>query len=106
MVKLRLSLLVLTMTACFFGNEAQAQRYLSDFDSSLFVRDTLRTFMKRFENLRFSGYIQPQFQIAQTPGTQSFNGGNFSTYSRSRFMLRRARVRIDYFLPTEDNYPK
>jgi hypothetical protein len=106
MVKLRLSLLVLVVTACIFGNEARAQRYLSDFDSSLFVRDTLRTFMKRFENLRFSGYIQPQFQTAQAPGTQSYNGGNFSTYSRNRFMLRRARVRIDYFLPTEDSYPK
>lgn len=83
-----------------------SQRYLSDLDSSLFIRDTLKTFMKRFENLRFSGYIQPQFQLATKQGAPSYNGGNFSAFSRSRFMLRRARVRIDYFLPTEDNYPK
>lgn len=106
MVKLRLSLMVLSLAGGLLTAEVKAQRYLSDFDSSLFVRDTLRSFMKRFENLRFSGYIQPQFQTAQEPGAPSYNGGNFSPYARSRFMLRRARVRIDYFLPTEDNYPK
>ena len=102
------SKLLLAFLVLFFLNNTTAfsQRYLSDFDSSLFVRDTLKTFMKRFENLRFNGYIQPQFQLATRQGAASYNGGNFSPYSRSRFMLRRARIRVDYFLPTADNYPK
>jgi hypothetical protein len=83
-----------------------SQRYLSDFDSSLFVKDTLIPFMKRFENLRITGYIQPQFQVAQEKGAGSYNGGDFSPHSNNRFMLRRARVKIDYFIPTEDGYPK
>lgn len=99
--------IILVVLAIFFvATPVFSQRYLSDFDSSLFVRDTLKSFIKRFDNLRFSGYIQPQFQLATKQGAPSYNGGNFSTYSRSRFMLRRARVRIDYFLPTADNYPK
>lgn len=82
------------------------QRYLADLDSSLFVKDTLRPFLKRFENLRISGYMQPQFQVAQADGAQSFAGGNFSQFSRSRFMLRRARIKIDYLLTTKQNAPK
>jgi len=82
-----------------------SQRYLSDFDSLLFVKDTLRPVLKRFENLRITGYIQPQFQVAQRKGAGSYNGGDFAPQSDNRFMLRRARVKIDYFLATKDNYP-
>lgn len=83
-----------------------SQRYLSDFDSLLFVKDTLRPVLKRFENLRITGYIQPQFQVAETRGAQSYNGGDFSEHSDNRFMLRRARVKIDYFLASPDSLPK
>lgn len=83
-----------------------SQRYLSDFDSSLFIKDTLIPFLKRFENLRITGYLQPQFQVAQEKGAESYAGGDFSRHSNNRFMLRRARVKIDYFIPTVDGYPK
>ena len=82
--------------------EAFGQRYLTDYDSSLFIRDTLRPFLKRYENLHFSGYMQPQFQVAQQKGAASFAGGNFSQYSNNRFMIRRARVKLDYFLPAKN----
>ncbi len=51
---------------------------------------------RKFDHLRFSGYIQPQFQVAEEEGTKSFEGGDFSTKVSNRFMLRRSRVRIDY----------
>ncbi len=51
---------------------------------------------KNFEHLRFSGYIQPQFQIAQFKAAKSFEGGDFAARVSNRFMLRRSRVRIDY----------
>src|SRR5687768_17809813 len=79
-----------------------SQRYLADYDSSLFIRDTLRPFLKRYENLHFSAYMQPQFQVAQSKGVSSFAGGNFSEFTDNRFMLRRARVKIDYLLPAKD----
>lgn len=86
--------------------KSEGQRYLSDLDSSFFIKDTVRPVIKRFENLRITGYIQPQFQKAQADGAPSFTGGNFSQYSSSRFMLRRARIKIDYVLPSNLKYPK
>jgi hypothetical protein len=85
-----------------------SQRYLSDLDSSLlYLNDTVRPLIKRFENLHFSGYIQPQFQVADTEGAKTtFSGGDFGPHSKSRFMLRRARVKLDYLLVTIDAYPK
>lgn len=78
---------------------AFGQRYLSEYDSSLFIRDTLRGFLKRMENIQFSGYIQPQFQVAQQKGIDSYEGGNFGTNVNNRFMLRRARLKVDYRMP-------
>ena len=85
-----------------------SQRYLSDLDSSLlYLNDTVRPLIKRFENLHFSGYIQPQFQVADTEGAKTtFSGGDFPPHSNSRFMLRRARLKLDYLLVTDDAYPK
>jgi len=80
---------------------SHAQRFLSDYDSTLFIRDTVRPFLRRMENLHFSGYIQPQFQVIQTEGASTFGGGNFSEFSKSRFMLRRARMKIDYMVPAK-----
>jgi hypothetical protein len=51
---------------------------------------------KKFDHLRLSGYIQPQFQIAEIKGIKSFEGGDFGTQVSNRFMLRRSRIRIDY----------
>jgi hypothetical protein len=91
----------------FFSFSAYSQRYLSDLDSTLlYLKDTVRPLLKRFENLQFSGYIQPQFQLAETKGARSYNGGDFSQFSKSRFMLRRARVKLDYLLTTDERYPK
>ncbi|HEX8314716.1 MAG TPA: hypothetical protein VF609_06985, partial [Flavisolibacter sp.] len=59
---------------------AKAQRFLSDYDSTLFIRDTVVTTVRRFENLHFSGYMQPQFQVAQNEGIQSYEGGNFGEH--------------------------
>jgi|CXWL01.1.fsa_nt_gi hypothetical protein len=102
-------LLAKTFFTCFFtlflSITAFSQRYLADIDSSFFIKDTVRPLIKRFENLRITGYIQPQFQMAQSDGAPSYAGGNFSQYSSSRFMLRRARVKIEYILPSKLKYP-
>lgn len=92
--------------ALLFSLAAFSQRYLTDLDSSFFIKDTVRPFLKRFENIRISGYMQPQFQVAQADGAQSFEGGNFSQFSKSRFMLRRARLKVDYLLQSKDKFPK
>ncbi len=90
----------------FLSLAGYCQRYLADLDSSFFIKDTVRPFLKRFDNIRITGYMQPQFQVAQEDGTQSFEGGNFAQFSRSRFMLRRARIKIDYLLTSKEKFPK
>lgn len=97
---------LIVVVVMFNSVEVNSQRYLTDYDTSLFVKDTLRPILKRFENLRISGYIQPQFQVAESKGAESYNGGDFAEHANSRFMLRRARVKTDYFLVTHDSLPK
>lgn len=99
--------LAISMVIVLAADKANAQRFLADYDSTLFVRDTLKPLVRRFENIHLSGYIQPQFQVAQQKGAPSFEGGNFSEFSNSRFMLRRARVKVDYIIPSSiDHLPK
>lgn len=81
---------------------SHAQRFLSEYDSTLFIRDTVLTTVRRFENMQITGYMQPQFQVAQREGAQSYEGGNFGEHVNNRFMLRRARVKLDYILPSKD----
>jgi len=50
--------------------------------------------------------MQPQFQVAQSDGAPSFEGGNFSPFSRSRFMIREARLKTEYLLLQKDKLPK
>ena len=51
---------------------------------------------KKFDHIRISGYMQPQFQAAQTKGVKNFSGGDFAANVDNRFMLRRGRIRFDY----------
>ena len=60
---------------------------------------------KKFDHLRIGGYIQPQFQVAQSKGIKSFEGGDFASQVSNRFMLRRSRVRIDYVHFGKENQP-
>ncbi len=65
----------------------------------------LSSSLQKFEFLRISGYIQPQYQLGQTPGQLSFNGGDFSAASDNRFSVRRGRLRFDYAHFNDQNQP-
>lgn len=100
-------LLILSMFLQIIAENSWSQRFLSDYDSTLFMRDTVPNVVRRLENLHFSGYIQPQFQVTQQKGIASFEGGNFGEFADNRFMLRRARIKVDYLLPTKgSNFPQ
>jgi hypothetical protein len=106
MIKFWLRALSTLFAVFILHSTVHAQRYLTDIDSSFFIKDTVRPTIKRFENIIISGYMQPQFQVAESDGAPSFAGGNFSQHSQTRFMLRRARVKIDYLLKTKENFPQ
>ena len=92
-------ILLLATITVLISERSFSQRYLSEYDSALFIRDTVRPVVKRLENLYVTGYIQPQYQVAQKEGINSYEGGNFAEHASNRFMLRRARVRFDYRMP-------
>jgi hypothetical protein len=93
MLRKKLSFLAVILMLCQL---VHAQYLMDMVDTSKEMGKGLLAMYNRFDNIKFSGYIQPQFQIAQTNGAKSFAGGDFAANSNSRFMLRRSRVRIDY----------
>jgi hypothetical protein len=75
----------------------------------LWVQDT--TFVKelyimknKFQSLSFTGYLQIQYQKADSNGIASYNGGDFASASDSRYMIRRGRFRLDYERRTEEGF--
>lgn len=46
--------------------------------------------------IKFTGYIQSQFQVADSDGAKGFAGGDFAAGVHQRFHLRRARLKMNY----------
>lgn len=84
-------LLALMVTA-----SARAQFLMDMVDTTTETGKGLLNIYKKFDHLRFSGYIQPQFQWASAKGAPSYEGGDFAPRVNNRFMLRRSRIRLDY----------
>ena len=93
---------------CFllFSVPARSQYLMDMIDTSKLMGKEMLSMLTRFDRIRLSGYIQPQFQFIETKGAKSYNGGDYSTFSDNRFMLRRSRIRLDYARFSDKNLPK
>lgn len=78
------------------SQSVKSQFLMDMIDTTTEVGKSILDVSKRFDNIRISGYIQPQFQIAQSKGAKNFSGGDFAANVNNRFMLRRGRIRFDY----------
>lgn len=65
--------------------------------------DTMGTAINKLQSdlyilkkLKISGYVQAQYQIADTAGISSFAGGNFPAAVDNRFDVRRGRLKFTY----------
>jgi hypothetical protein len=58
--------------------------------------NALQTRVAILEKLKITGYIQMQWQKADTLGIASFAGGNFPATSDNRFNVRRGRIKFTY----------
>ncbi len=86
--------------------DASGQTLLNDLmDTSSSLSKGFLSLYQQYNWLRFSGYLQPQFQYAESKGAPSFNGGDFASNVDNRFMLRRGRMRIDYLRRNNEGYP-
>ena len=84
---------------------AQQQGSLSESSIDTTSQRALQSVVSKYEHVSISGYIQPQFQLAQTAGQRSFNAGDFLPGVNNRFGVRRGRLRIDYAHFDEQNRP-
>lgn len=62
-----------------------------------------RDMLQRFDHIRISGYMQPQFQATTSKGAHTYSGGDFAPQSDNRFMLRRGRLRFEYARTNKEN---
>ncbi len=93
MLRRKLLLLAVTVLAC----QAISAQYLMDMvDTSKDMGKGLLSLYTRLDKIRISGYIQPQFQVAQSKGAKGYAGGDFPDKSDNRFMLRRGRIKFEY----------
>jgi len=75
-------------------------------DTSKDVGKGILSIYKKYDRIKINGYIQPQFQVAESKGADAtYAGGDFSPNSNNRFMIRRGRVRFDYEHFGENNRP-
>lgn len=90
----------------FFSMAAHGQQKgsLMDFDTTVVKR--LLSTLKKYEYVGISGYIQPQYQVIQSDGAKSFNGGDYPANINNRFTLRRGRIRFDYAHFDKNNIPQ
>ena len=73
----------------FFYGFGSAQFLMDIVDTTTDLGKGMLAIYKKYDNLRISGYIQPQFQLAEDKGIRSFNGGDFGVNVNNRWMLRR-----------------
>lgn len=87
----------------FFAQVTSAQFLMDMIDTTKSLGKGMLNLYNRFDHIRITGYVQPQFQLAQQKGAKSFNGGDFAPLSNNRFMLRRSRIRFDYVRTNKQN---
>jgi hypothetical protein len=97
--------LVAIICLLFISTVSKAQFLMDMIDTTTNVGKGMFSMYKKYDALRFSGYIQPQFQLAESKGIESYAGGDFGKRVNNRFMLRRGRFRIDYGRYNKDQMP-
>lgn len=84
---------------------ARAQFLMDMIDTTTELGKGMFSMYKKYDALRFSGYIQPQFQYSSGKGAKSFAGGDFPAAVDNRFTLRRGRLRVDYERDNDNHMP-
>lgn len=58
--------------------------------------DKIKVELKEVKKIKVTGWVQTQYQWAQSSGAKTFDGGDFPINSNNRFMIRRGRVKFTY----------
>lgn len=81
-----------------FSNTTRAQEevQLTPMDSLGRVVQKIQSDVDILKKIKTSGYVQAQFQVADSVGVKSFAGGDFPANVDKRFAVRRGRFKIAY----------
>lgn len=63
---------------------------------------SLNASMDALKRIKVTGYIQAQYQIADSAGQASFAGGDFKSGVDKRFAVRRGRLKVAYASPQNE----
>lgn len=103
-----LILAILGCVLCLFFSpgKARGQLLMDMVDTTKELGRNMLSTLRRFDHIRISGYMQPQYQVASAEGAKNYSGGDFQPNSNNRFMLRRGRIRFDYAHFSNNNDPQ
>jgi len=88
--------ITVVLASLLLSVSAKAQFLMDMVDTSKDVGKGLLSIYKKFDHIRISGYMQPQYQVISEEGARSYSGGDFPPHSNNRFTLRRGRIKFEY----------
>jgi len=95
-------MIIATLLMMLLVTELRAQEVtitepvLSKEDSLGNELDQVKSDVGLLKKIKLTGYIQAQYQVADTSGIKSYAGGDFPTTSDKRFLVRRGRIKAAY----------
>ena len=90
----KLNLLATVLLA--FTVNAFAQESSTPIDTLAAYVQKMNTTVNTLSKIKITGYIQAQYQKADSMGIKSFSGGDFDAKTDNRFAVRRGRLKFAY----------
>jgi hypothetical protein len=94
--KAMILLAILLSEISAFAQEDQSAAIQQSADTLNAKIENVKSDLDFLKKLKISGYIQAQWQLADSSGISSFSGGNFPVNSDNRFSVRRGRLKLTY----------
>ncbi|MFD2527297.1 porin [Flavihumibacter stibioxidans] len=92
----RLIILIFFSASFLIATPVKAQLLMDMVDTTKEMGKDMLGLYQKFNYLRISGYMQPQFQVISEKGAPTYAGPSFPEKVDNRFTLRRGRIRFDY----------
>lgn len=93
-MKKKLNLLTIILLA--FTVNAIAQESSTPIDTLAAYVQKMNATVSTLQKFKVTGYIQAQYQKADSMGIKSFSGGDFDAKTDNRFAVRRGRIKFAY----------
>ncbi|CAN5796151.1 hypothetical protein BH10BAC2_BH10BAC2_30290 [soil metagenome] len=93
---LRIAIFIAVLSLLSAGKSLKAQFLMDMVDTTKDMGKGMLSIFKKYDRVKISGYIQPQFQAVQSKGAKGYSGGDFAPNVDNKFTMRRGRLRIDY----------